>query len=69
MAEKHETMPRDGEIEAVPELEQLRTVSTTEDDIDIHAVGGQSLDDMPAHYFRSWRFVGTTVVIPPSTLH
>lgn len=69
MAEKHQTMPSDGEIEAVPELEQIRSVSTNEDGIDIHAMGGESLDDMPVHYFRSWRFIGTTVVSPPSTLH
>lgn len=32
------------------------------DDVDLSAIGGRDTSELPAHYFRSFKFIGTVLV-------
>lgn len=41
-------------------------VAGPDDEVDPSALGGKDISELPRHYYRSWKFLGTTTVCSPS---
>jgi hypothetical protein len=60
-------------ISSVPDSEEIETASrhkdgTVDGDLDVQAVGGQSMEDLPPNYYRSPQFIGTFFVSFPVSI-
>ena len=54
-------------ISSIPDFKETETASrykdgTVDGDLDVQAVGGGSMEDLPANYYRSPQFIGTFFV-------
>lgn len=55
--------PEDGDVHHV----DVADFESGSDEVDQSAIGGRDISELPPHYFRSFKFIGTVVVrIPPS---